>query len=145
MSNKETGKLKKICEIIAGFMAVFVFFFAVVKCSDSEPLDEEAAAAKAAKEAAAAAKAAEDKRKGFHCLSVWNGAHRGVVRRVKEQLKDPKSFQHISTHVTPINSAGEHSLSMRYRARNSFGGYVVGQASAIYSNENCVAVVISYE
>ena len=34
---------------------------------------------------------------------------------------------------------------MKYRAKNSFGGYMVGTASATYRNDNCKHTIVSIE
>ncbi len=118
------------------------------KAARAERIETErlAQAEKAATEAEARAiKDAEDKRKGFHCLSGWNGAHRGVERVVKENLRDPSSFEHIETKITPVNENGEHRLIMSYRAANAFGGKTIGNAIAMVNNSSCAATVISYE
>jgi len=89
--------------------------------------------------------AANKKRKGFHCLSAWDGSHRGVENYIKDRLKDPGSFEHIETRITPVSPEGTHSLTMKYRAKNGFGGYTVGAAVAVVSNEGCRATILSAE
>ena len=83
---------------------------------------------------------AEDRRKGFHCLSSWDGSHRGVVDSVKAQLRDPESFEHDETRITPAKD-GQHTLIMKYRARNGFGGMNVTTAMATVDNATCAATV----
>ena len=78
--------------------------------------------------------AAEWQRKGFHCLSLWDGSHSEVVRLVKEDLRDPDSFQHIETRVSVVSDQGLHSFTMEYRARNGFGGMNVGASTGVYVN-----------
>ena len=95
--------------------------------------------------AAKDAENARNKEAGFHCLSGWDGSHRAVINAVKGQLKDPDSFEHIKTKITPINEAKEHTLFMEYRANNSFGGKVVGTATAIIKNSDCSATIITYQ
>lgn len=94
-------------------------------------------------EAARIAEAAENRRKGFHCLNSWNGSHRGVVNWLKDNLRDPDSYEHIETRITPVNTAGEHTLIMQYRARNGFGGMTVETLTATVQNSNCNATIIS--
>jgi len=77
---------------------------------------------------------------GFHCLSKWDGSHDEVVRLVKQNLRDPSSFELIQTRVTPVNSDRRHGLRMEYRARNGFGGMTVETATATYRNDNCSVV-----
>lgn len=98
---------------------------------------------KADAQTAEAAKKAEERRAGFHCLSAWDGSHRAVVAYVKERLREPSSFEHISTRITPVNDKGEHTLVMEYRARNGFGGMNVGSILATIRNSDCSATVVS--
>ena len=77
---------------------------------------------------------AEDQRRGFHCLSAWDGSHREVVTLVKDSLRDPDSFEHISTRVTPADERGLHTFFMEYRARNGFGGLNVITSTGSYAN-----------
>ena len=114
--------------------------------------EAEAAEAAARKEAErveqerlAEAEAAEEQRKGFHCLSAWDGAHRDFRRDVKNMMRDPDSFEDIETRITPVNSEGYHNILMTYRARNGFGGMNVGQALGLVRNSDCKATVISVE
>lgn len=104
-----------------------------------EPADPEAEAREAA---AKAAEKAEDRRKGFHCLSGWDGSHSGVKSYVEKRLRDPDSFEHIETRITPVKD-GIHTLVMQYRARNGFGGMTVGNAVATVRNSDCQATILS--
>lgn len=89
--------------------------------------------------------AEEDKRKGFHCLSAWDGSHRAVVSYVEQNLKDPDSFDHAETRITPVNENGEHLLVMQYRAKNGFGALTIGNATATIKNSDCSATITSAE
>lgn len=100
-------------------------------------------AEKAAKAKQKAAEDAENKRKGFHCLSSWNGSHREVVSIIKSALNDPDSFEHDETVVSPANNDGRHRFRMRYRAKNAFGGLVIGNAIGTYGNDNCADIEIT--
>ncbi|NQV36261.1 MAG: hypothetical protein HQ515_26450 [Phycisphaeraceae bacterium] len=86
---------------------------------------------------------AEDHRKGFHCLSAWDGSHRAIKEYIENRLKDPDSFEHIETRITPVNPQGEHSLTMKYRAKNSLGGYVIEYVHAKVKNADCGATVMN--
>ena len=116
---------------------------------EAERLAAEAAAREEAErieqERLAEAEAAEEQRKGFHCLSAWDGAHRDFRRDVKNMMRDPDSFEDIETRITPVNSEGYHNILMTYRARNGFGGMNVGQALGLVRNSDCKATVISVE
>jgi len=57
---------------------------------------EEDIASEIAKEVAnKAEKERENKRKGLHCLSGWDGSHKGVNRYVAKNIRDHDSFKHI--------------------------------------------------
>jgi len=56
--------------------------------------------------------------------SEWDGSVRQVERYLKNNLKDPDSYESIEW--SPVTEAGEgHIVRVKYRAKNSFGGYVV--------------------
>lgn len=74
-----------------------------------------------------------ERRKGFHCLSGWDGSHPEFVRLVKQQMNDPDSFEHDETRVTEINDQGRHEIIMNFRGRNAFGGTVRAIALGSYS------------
>lgn len=91
---------------------------------------------KLARENREAAQKVEDTRKGFHCLSGWDGSFKPAVDKVKEGLREPDSFEHVETRVTPVNN-GEHTFIMTYRAKNGFGGTNVEKVIGTYSNTGC--------
>ena len=102
--------------------------------------------AEQAKEAALKAEEEkENKRKGFHCLSSWDGSHTAVKRYAEENMRDPDSFEHIETRITPVNETGTHVLIMKYRAANGFGGMTIGTATATVDNSTCNATITSLE
>ena len=66
-------------------------------------------------------------------FSSWDGSHRQLKRYTISRLKDPDSFQHIQTKYT---REGEYvRVYMKYRAKNSFGGYVVNYAYGKYTKD----------
>ena len=79
----------------------------------------------------------EGERKGLHCLSSWDGSHRGIKTFVRDRLRDPSSFDHVETRILPIDNQGEHRLVMTYRAKNGFGGTNVERALARITNGDC--------
>jgi hypothetical protein len=87
----------------------------------------------------------ENKRKGYHCLSRWDGSHTAVKKYVEENMRDPDSFEHIETLITPVSDKGTHQLIMKYRAKNGFGGMTVGSAIATIDNASCKATITSVE
>lgn len=56
--------------------------------------------------------------------SPWDGSVRQVERWLKNNLKDPDSFQAIEWSPVTKTSNG-FMVRCKYRAKNSFGGYVV--------------------
>jgi hypothetical protein len=73
---------------------------------------------------------AEDRRKGFTCLSAWDGSYRELETAVEKSLRDPDSFEHVETKITPVDVNNEHLVVMEFRAKNGFGGKNVGTATA---------------
>ncbi|WP_412557566.1 hypothetical protein [Thalassospira sp. MIT1370] len=106
---------------------------------------EEDAKREALETAARAAEKAEDRRKGFHCLSAWDGSQRDLERYVKDHLRDPDSYEHIKTLISPVSDIGTHNISMQFRARNGFGGMTIGSASAVITQEGCKLVTASID
>ena len=86
---------------------------------------------------------AQERYKGFHCLSGWDGAHPGLKRAVKAALRDPDSFEHAETRVTPADVNGRHRITMTYRARNGFGGMNVTTAHGTYGTRDCQDVEVT--
>ncbi|WP_414463366.1 hypothetical protein [Hyphomicrobium sp. DY-1] len=76
-------------------------------------------------------------RSGFQCLSGWDGSHRAMVMAVTSALRDPDSFQHVRTLITPEDTAGQHRILMTYRAKNGFGGYNLEVASGAFDDASC--------
>lgn len=66
-------------------------------------------------------------------FSAWDGAHLKLERSVEDSLKDPDSYEHIETRY---GIKGDRlTVVMTFRAKNSFGGYVVQQAKGVYDIE----------
>jgi len=62
------------------------------------------------------------------CLSSWDGSCPTLERYLKKNLKDPDSYEHIETGFWNM---GDHAVVLtKYRAKNSFGGYVIGYIKA---------------
>lgn len=133
-SNDTGGAL---VQVIAACVVVGLFYLLFSWLSDDEPTKEDLA--KQANERA------EDRRKGFHCLSGWDGSHTAVKSSIKEKMRDPSSFEHIETKITPIDEKGNHVLYMKYRAKNGFGGMNVATAKAVIDNSSCKATILSIE
>jgi hypothetical protein len=68
-------------------------------------------------------------------FSPWDGKHLKLYQFLKENLKDPDSLEHIETEYKKnFDKNGQFNntltVTTKYRAKNSFGGYVVEQISA---------------
>jgi hypothetical protein len=59
----------------------------------------------------------------FSAFSQWDGSQKNLVDYVKENMNDPKSFEHVETKMY---RPGDSSLVvvMTYRGKNAFGGLV---------------------
>lgn len=73
----------------------------------------------------------------FHCLSAWDGTYSALIKAVKENLRDPGSFEHVETRIGEIKEDGRQEVIMRYRAKNGFGGLNVQYAKGTLFNLNC--------
>lgn len=85
---------------------------------------------------------ADRKRRGFHCLNSWDGSHSRVKKYTRDRMRDPKSFEHIETRIAPVKK-GKHTLIMKYRAKNGFGGMSFGVTVAKIANRGCGATIVS--
>ena len=93
--------------------------------ADKKAAEEKLAADQRAEEA----RAAEEYQKWIERqFSVWDGSNRHLVKLVKENLNDPKSFKHAETEYW---DKGDHIIvKMSYRAKNAFGGLVLQNVTA---------------
>ena len=87
----------------------------------------------------------EERYKGFHCLSSWDGNHGGMTELIKARLNDPDSMETRETLITPVNNAGQHRITVNFTARNAFGGVVRNRAFGLVDNEMCEATITSIE
>ena len=80
----------------------------------------------------------EERRKGFHCLSDWDGHNEWLEREIKrgDYLTDPDSFKARETRIGVLTN-GEHYITMRFTHKNAFGGTVTHTAKAFVDHETC--------
>lgn len=123
--------------LIAGLCAFGIGIVGTI--SDQEKASPRPAAPPtlSAEQVAAKAKAEEDRRNARHCRSNWDGSPLKVVDAVKKTLRDPNSFEHDDTRITPVDQAGHNRVVMKYRAKNGFGGMNIGYAAATIDNRTC--------
>lgn len=98
-----------------------------------------------AEKARAAQEEADRRRAGFHCLSSWDGSHSDFKRAAKSQMRNPGSFEHIETKITPVDGDGRHIVFMTYRAENGFGGMSIGTATASVKQSDCSFTILSLQ
>jgi hypothetical protein len=55
--------------------------------------------------------------------SFWDGSVRQVKQWLKDNLKDPNSFDAIGWTAVQKTPDGGYSVRCKYRAKDSFGGY----------------------
>lgn len=106
-------------------------------CSQRQQIEDE----REAKEQAA--KNTEDRRKGFHCIDPFFGYSTALVDAVKARLRDPDSFEHDETSITPAGPDGAHTIIMSFRAKNGFGGVNRSVAVGKLSHESCAVVSVA--
>ena len=72
-------------------------------------------------------------------FSKLDGSHKELVRRVKEALHDPRSFEHVDTRYTDNTATATTTdliVWMDYRAKNALGALVLGQVIAVVDRNN---------
>ncbi len=67
----------------------------------------------------------KDKPKEYKVIQYESGAVVPVKMYLKQNLKDPKSVEYISWSKMFRNENGYYQVTVKYRAKNSFGGYVI--------------------
>lgn len=67
-------------------------------------------------------------------FSAWDGSHIALVKLVKENMNDPKSFEHVETKFR--DDGDGLTIVMKYRGKNAFGGLILTSvtAKADYAN-----------
>jgi hypothetical protein len=76
--------------------------------------------------------------------SAWDSSVRQVERYLKKNLKDPKSFDAIEWSPVASRSDGGYQVRCKYRAKNSFGGYIMANQIFIMNSEGNVISVVNY-
>lgn len=87
----------------------------------------------------ASANAAQEARlaSGEQCLSGWDGSFPRLKDAVRMSLRNPRSFEHVSTVRSPVDGMGKFGLIMTYRAENGFGGMNVEAAGVEVDVRTC--------
>ena len=73
--------------------------------------------------------------------SSWNGSVPEVKVYLEDHLKDPKSTEYIEWSPVKLIETGGHyfwEVRVKYRSKNSFGAYVIGEGIAEIQNGRVV-------
>jgi hypothetical protein len=63
-----------------------------------------------------------------------------ILWEVKQSLREPDSFDHISSSATGVDENGVQQILIEFRARNGFGGVNIGKAVADVQFQGCKLV-----
>jgi hypothetical protein len=74
--------------------------------------------------------------------SPYDGSVSPVKYWLREHLKDPDSVQYIDWSNVKTLDDGQHAVLVKYRAKNSFGGYVIEQRLFVLDSKGVVAKVV---
>lgn len=85
---------------------------------------------------------ADKKKKDFekNCFSSWDGSHRELVKLVKANMNDKKSFEHEKTTYTTLDDYAV--VIMQFRGKNAFGNMVLNTVKAKVSYDCEVLEII---
>ena len=86
----------------------------------------------------------EDERKGFHCLSPWDGNHSGMEALIREKMNDPDSMKTRTTSIAPVQG-GIHAIKVDFTGKNALGGTVRHTANGFIDHDTCEATLWSIE
>lgn len=96
-NNVDVKKSIKNILIVAAILVGIVAFFSIFSSNDSDPMP----------------------------TRTDSSVVVGVKSYLRSTLKDPSSYQEIEWSPSGVNNAGQYYIRHKYRAKNSFGGYVV--------------------
>lgn len=127
MSNELLGYPKSDWKAagVIGAVLIAIFLFGYVACSgpDAEPKRRKAAQTEV-----------------VHS-SGWDGSVSQVKTYLKANVKDPASLEFIEWSPVRKTPEGQFLVRAKYRARNSFGGYVVENNIFLLSRSGSVIAV----
>jgi hypothetical protein len=76
-------------------------------------------------------------------FSSWDGSHPALSRMIKENCRNPDSYEHIETRFRDDGSS--IFVITKYRAENGFGGMSIGTVSARVDFDGNVIEIVSQE
>lgn len=86
------------------------------------------------------AKTQEERRRGHHCLSAWDGNHEGFERLIRAELNDPGSMSTTRTVVGTLKD-GRHEIRLFFTAKNALGSRVQAIGVGSFRNSDCKATL----
>jgi len=71
-------------------------------------------------------------------LNEWfeSGSDISCENNLKEQLRDPNSYERDGDFTTPSNDGKKRIITWKFRAKNGFGGYTPGIGMCLITKEN---------
>lgn len=72
--------------------------------------------------------------------NMYIGA-RNCDKAIKQQLRDPDSYDRISTQIIDVKAGEGWVAETNFRARNGFGGYDSGTAHCLYDGNSYRAIL----
>lgn len=125
------GGWKKPNTGVLGWAFVLVLLMALAgKCGSDQP-------------ATTASKSPEKPREAV-VNSPWDGSVWQVERYLERNLKDPDSFEAIDWFPV-VKSDGAYLVRCRYRAKNSFGGFVIEDRLFQLSPDGDVIAAVDFD
>ena len=70
--------------------------------------------------------------------SSWDGSVLPVKEYLKKVLKDPKSIEYIEWFPVQEIKGGNYKVRLKYRAKNSFGGYILSDQLFFLNSDGIV-------
>lgn len=83
-----------------------------------------------------------EKREGYACFSTYNLRHYNLLKRVKEGMRSPDSFEFVSGKMYKSDGDGNRYFDMTYRGENGFGGTSVETVRGLVRNSDCAVLGI---
>lgn len=76
-------------------------------------------------------------------FSAWDGSHPRLSRMIKENCRNPDSYEHIETRFR--DDGNTIFVITKYRAENGFGGMTIGSVSARVDFDGNVVEIVSQD
>ena len=85
-----------------------------------------------------AKKALEESQRKEKVVNEWfnGGSEYSCESNLKEQLRDPNSYERDGDFTTPSNDGKKRIITWKFRAKNGFGGYTPGIGMCLITKEN---------